>query len=48
MKIKMEYLIDTVKIESFMMNSEDERLYSNYEMNQGGIRLDFGSLILYR
>ena len=48
MKIKMEYLMGTIKSEFEMMNLEDEKLYSNYEMNLGGIRLNFGSLILYR
>ena len=44
----MEYLIGGIKSEFDMMNLEDEKQYSNYEMNQGGIRLTFGSLILYR
>ena len=37
-----------IKSDFDMMDLEDERLFSNYEMNLGGIRLIFGSLILYR
>ena len=44
----MEYLMGAIKSEFNMMNLEDEERYANYEMNQGGIRLEFGSLILYR